>query len=334
MPNKVKYSIIIPVYNRPEEIDELLESLTHQSIKKFEVLVVEDGSTQRCDAVVDRYKSKLDIHYFFKENTGQGFSRNFGFERAKGDWLLVFDSDCLIPADYLAKVDAYLKEHPLDAFGGPDRAAESFTLVQKAISFSMTSLLTTGGIRGGKAKVGTFHPRSFNMGIKREVFEKTGGYIITRKGEDIEFSIRIAAHGFTVGLIPDAFVYHKRRTNFFQFFKQLHFFGAARINLARFYPKEVKLVHCFPSIFLLLLIVFLYAFLQDKAWGIMGLRLYFLYFLIIWVTATGRSENFAVGLLSVLAAFVQLTAYGIGFIQEALISLRGRLFPVQAKQNA
>jgi len=334
MSTKVNYSIIIPVYNRPEEIDELLESLTHQTFKRFEVIVVEDGSTLRCEDIVEKYKEQLNIHYFFKENSGQGFSRNFGFERAKGEWLIVFDSDCLIPKDYLAKVDHHIKEHPLDAFGGPDRAAESFTIIQKAISFSMTSLLTTGGIRGSKAKVGAFHPRSFNMGIRMEVFKKTGGYIITRKGEDIEFSIRIAEHGFTTGLIADAFVYHKRRTNFVQFFKQLHFFGTARINLGRFYPKEIKWVHFFPSVFVLGLLVCLYAYLQDKEWAIMGLRLYFLYFLVIWVTATGRSESFIVGLLSVVAAFVQLTAYGLGFIQEGVISLRDRLFPALAKQTS
>lgn len=328
------YSIVIPVYNRPEEIDELLESLTHQTIKDFEVIIVEDGSTKRCEEVITRYTNRLAIRYFFKENSGQGFSRNFGFEKANGEWLIVFDSDCLIPSDYLSKVDQYLKKHPLDAFGGPDRAAESFTVIQKAISFSMTSLLTTGGIRGSKAKVGTFHPRSFNMGIRRKVFEKTGGYILTRKGEDIEFSIRIAEHGFTVGLIPEAYVYHKRRTNFVQFFKQLHFFGTARINLGRYYPKEVRWVHCFPSVFLLGMIVLLYAYVQDKEWGIIGLRLYFLYFLIIWVTATGRSENFIVGLLSVVASFVQLTAYGLGFLQEAAISLHDKLLPARAKQNA
>jgi glycosyltransferase involved in cell wall biosynthesis len=334
MASKPAYSIIIPVYNRPDEIDELLESLTHQTVTDFEVLVIEDGSTRTCETIVKGYVDRLNVQYFFKENTGQGFSRNFGFERAEGDWLIVFDSDCVIPADYLAKVEKSLKIHPLDAYGGPDRAADTFTPVQKAISYSMTSLLTTGGIRGNKAKVGTFHPRSFNMGIRREVFEKTSGYIITRKGEDIEFSIRIAENGFKIGLIPDAFVYHKRRTNFLQFFKQLHFFGTARINIGRFYPQEVKLVHFFPSVFVTVLVVMLWAYLQDKVWGLVGLRIYLLYFIIVWLTATGRAENFWVGILSVVAAFVQLTAYGIGFIQEGLIFLLDRLFPAQAKQTA
>ncbi|MCP4457517.1 MAG: glycosyltransferase [Cytophagales bacterium] len=317
---KPKYSIIIPVYNRPQEVDELLESLTKQTFQDFEVLIIEDGSSLSCEDVVEGYQGKLAVKYFFKENSGQGFSRNYGFERVKGDWFLVFDSDCLIPEDYLQLVDEHLKVNELDAYGGPDRAAESFTSVQKAISYSMTSFLTTGGIRGGKTKMGSFHPRSFNMGIKREVFEKTGGYKITRKGEDIEFSIRISENGFKVGLIPEAFVYHKRRTNFIQFFKQLHFFGTARINIGRFYPKEIKAVHLFPVIFLIGFGFSLFGTLFGLKIGLIGLRLFLLYFLAIWISATGRTENFLVGLLSIVASFIQLAAYGLGFIQEKLTS--------------
>jgi glycosyltransferase involved in cell wall biosynthesis len=328
------YSIVIPVYNRPDEVDELLDSLTKQTFTSFEVLIIEDGSTDRCEDVVSTYKDRLSISYYFKENSGQGFSRNYGFERAKGQWLIVFDSDCIIPKDYLAIVDDYLQKHEIDAYGGPDEAAESFTLVQKAISYSMTSFLTTGGIRGGAMKVGKFHPRSFNMGIRKEVFEKTGGYIITRKGEDIEFSIRIVENGFKTALITDAFVYHKRRTNFIQFFKQLHFFGTARVNIGRFYPRQVKLVHLFPSLFVLGLLVFLLAEYYDKKWAMPGLRIYLLYFISVFLTATGRTENFLVGVLSVFAAFVQLTAYGIGFLQELAISVRDRLLRLVAKPSA
>ena len=319
-----KYAIIIPVYNRPLEVRELLESLTKQTFSDFEVLIVEDGSTETCEKVVLDFEKKLDIRYFFKENSGQGFSRNFGFEKANGQWFLVFDSDCLIPENYLQIVDDYLKEDSLDAYGGPDKATESFTPVQKAISYSMTSFLTTGGIRGGKTKVGTFHPRSFNMGIKRTVFEKTGGYKITRKGEDIEFSIRIAENGFNVGLIQDAFVYHKRRTDFVEFFKQLHFFGTARINIGRFYPKEIKFVHLFPGLFLIGFCLSFTGAIFGLKFGMIGLRMFLLYFLAIWITATGKMENFLVGLLSVIASFVQLTAYGSGVIVESLTSLRGK----------
>lgn len=313
-----KYSVIVPVYNRPDEVDELLESLTRQSFKDFEILIIEDGSSIKCEDRVRKYEDQLAVQYFFKENSGQGFSRNFGFQRASGEWLIVFDSDCLIPSDYFEHLEKYLAKDSLDAFGGPDRAAESFTWVQKAISYSMTSPLTTGGIRGNKTKVGRFHPRSFNMGIRKEVFEKTGGYIITRKGEDIEFSIRIGEAGFKVGLIPEAFVFHKRRTNFSQFFKQLHFFGTARINIGRFYPKEVKFVHWFPAVFTLGLLICCLAWFLGYKLGLYGLRVYLLYFVGIFLFATGKTENFAVGFLSVIASFVQLTAYGSGFIQEGL----------------
>ena len=235
------FSIIIPLYNRPQEIDELLSTLTRQTYTQFEVLIIEDGSKEDARDIVERYSNKLDIRYFYKENEGQGFSRNYGFERAKGDYFIVFDSDCLIPSGYLETVKNYLYEYDLDAYGGPDAAHTSFTPVQKAISYSMTSPFTTGGIRGNKKRLGgQFHPRSFNMGISREVWERTGGFILTRLGEDIEFSIRIHKAGFKIGLIPTAVVYHKRRTNFKQFYKQLHFFGRARINIYRFFPSELK----------------------------------------------------------------------------------------------
>jgi len=215
-----RYSIIIPVFNRPTEVDELLESLHHQTVQDFEVLIIEDGSDNDCKDVVKKHQDRLNIRYFYKENSGQGFSRNYGYERAHGEWMIVFDSDCIIPPHYLQSVEDYLAENAVDAFGGPDRAHENFTPVQKAISYSMTSLFTTGGIRGGKKHIGVFHPRSFNMGIRKAVFEKTGGYILPKKGEDIEFSIRIIENGFTTALIEDAYVYHKRRTHFGQFFTQ------------------------------------------------------------------------------------------------------------------
>ena len=219
----VKYSVIIPVYNRPDEVDELLESLINQTFTDFEVLIIEDGSVRPCEDVVKKYETRLAVSYYFKPNSGQGFSRNFGFERAKGSYFIVFDSDCLIPTHYFQAVETALVQHGFDAFGGPDRAHESFTDLQKAISYSMTSFFTTGGIRGSKKAIGGFHPRSFNMGISRAVYEKTKGYIITGMGEDIEFSIRVQANGFSTGLIEEAYVFHKRRTSFSQFWKQLHF---------------------------------------------------------------------------------------------------------------
>ncbi|MEP5612156.1 MAG: glycosyltransferase [Cyclobacteriaceae bacterium] len=316
-----KYSVVIPVYNRPEETDELLESLTHQTYKDFEILIIEDGSTVSCQSIVDSYKTRLNVTYFFKENSGQGFSRNYGFERAKGEWLIVFDSDCIIPSGYFQLVDKFLATNELDAYGGPDKAASDFTLVQKAISYSMTSFFTTGGIRGGKKHVGAFHPRSFNMGIKREVFEKTGGYILPKKGEDIEFSIRIIANGFKTGLIPEAFVYHKRRTNFQQFFKQLHFFGTARINVFRFYKKELKLVHFFPSAFFIGLLASIIFHWMVPVFGMIGLAVYGVYAFILFIDAIMKTKSVAVGFLALVASFVQLIAYGMGFLKEGMIYL-------------
>src|SRR5690606_32163135 len=247
------FSIIIPLYNRPQEIDELLFTLEQQDYKNFEVLIIEDGSKQDARSIAESYSDKINIQYFYKENAGQGFARNYGFERAKGDYFIIFDSDCLIPTDYLNVVYDYLKEHDLDAYGGPDAAHGSFTPIQKAISYSMTSPFTTGGIRGNKKHIGTFHPRSFNMGVSRKAWEQVGGFKLTRLGEDIEYSIRIQEAGFKIGLIPDAKVFHKRRTDFKQFYKQLHFFGRARINIYKHFPAELKIVHFLPSAFVVCL---------------------------------------------------------------------------------
>jgi len=317
------FSIIIPLYNRPQEIDELLFTLVQQDYEQFEVLVIEDGSTLDAEGIVASYQDKLNLRYFRKMNEGQGFTRNFGFERAKGDYFIVFDSDCLIPVDYLKIVNHYLTHYPLDAYGGPDAAHESFTPIQKAISYSMTSPFTTGGIRGNKKHIGQFHPRSFNMGISRGVWEKVGGYKLTRLGEDIEYSIRIHEAGFKIGLIPDAKVYHKRRTNFYQFYKQLHFFGRARINIYKHFPSELKLVHFFPALFTLFLgFTFLSNFLQavfilPTAYITQICNfLLALYVLLLFVHAWVKTGSVKVSFLSVAAAFIQLIAYGMGFIQD------------------
>lgn len=312
------YSLIIPVYNRPEEIAELLQSLTKQSYSNFEVIIVEDGSTQTCKSKVEQFAEKLDIRYFFKENTGQGFSRNFGFEKAKGDYFIVFDSDCIIPDSYLQTVEEYLSKMQLDAFGGPDKADKSFTITQKAINYSMTSIFTTGGIRGNKKHAGTFHPRSFNMGISREVYDRTGGYIITRMGEDIEFSIRIINEGFKVGLIEEAFVYHKRRTSLRQFSNQLHFFGRARINIGRFFPNELKLIHFFPIVFLTGWLTILIAWFVYKPLFLTGLLLGSVYYGLIFIDSTIKNSSILVGGLSIVTATVQLSAYAIGMLEEML----------------
>ena len=312
------YSIIIPVYNRPDELDELLESLTYQHYSDFEVLVIDDGSKPPCKQIADRYGDKLDIRYFYKENSGQGFSRNFGFERARGDYFIVFDSDCLIPEEYLEIVDAYIQKHNIDCWGGPDRAHPDFSPMQKAINVSMTSLFTTGGIRGEKRQAGSYLPRSFNMGIGREVYDKTGGYIITRMAEDLEFSVRIQKLGFKTALIPEAYVYHKRRTNLVDFFKQLHFFGRARINLSKFHPEQVEPVHYLPTIFLLGLIVTLALFVLNIPYLKYLILLYILFAAALFIESMGREKSVKIALIAVSAAFIQLTAYSIGFMSEWL----------------
>lgn len=310
------FSIIIPLYNRPQEIKELLETLTCQTYTRFEVLVIEDGSVNDARAIVESFADKLDVKYFVKPNSGQGFSRNYGFERAKGDYFIIFDSDCLIPSNYLEIVNDNLAAHYLDAYGGPDDAHPSFTPVQKAISYSMTSPFTTGGIRGNKKGIGQFHPRSFNMGVSRQVWEKAGGFIITRSGEDIEYSIRIHNMGFKIGLIPEAKVYHKRRTSFLQFYKQLHFFGRARINVYKFFPSELKAVHFFPAVFTLGLTFTIIANLFS--WPIAKLANYLLliFILLIYFHSWSKNKSVKVAFLSIIAAFIQLTAYGLGFMQD------------------
>ncbi|OEJ99451.1 glycosyltransferase [Roseivirga misakiensis] len=316
------YSVVIPVYNRPEEVRELLTSLLDQTFKNFEVLIIEDGSTNKCDQVVEEFNHQLNIRYYFKENSGQGFTRNYGFKKAKGDYLIVFDSDCLIPNHYFQTVDDFLEVNSIDAFGGPDSAHPSFNTLQKAISYSMTSPFTTGGIRGNKKHVGKFHPRSFNMGISRKVFEETGGYRLTRMGEDIEFSIRVINAGFKTGLIESAYVYHKRRTSISQFYKQLHFFGRARVNVNRFFPGEMKLIHLLPAVFTLGFIGWLSTYLwSDLLFKIGGLTISF-FFLAILIHSSLKTKNIAVGFASICTAFVQLFAYGMGLITEK-ISPRG-----------
>lgn len=318
------FSIIIPLYNRPDEIKELLHSLLSQTYQDFEVIIVEDGSTRPAKHIIERYADRLDVKYFFKENEGQGKARNYGFERAKGDFFIVFDSDILVPADYLQKVKDAIARNGWDAFGGPDAAHESFTPIQKAISYSMTSPFTTGGIRGNKKHVGQFHPRSFNMGISREVYEKTGGYKLSRRSEDIEFSIRMIQSGFKVGLIPEAFVYHKRRTSFSQFYKQTNAFGKGRIDISILYPSELKLVHMLPAAFtvglitLIVLNIINFMIFTDVVWLQFLVRVGNLfiisYTLLLLVHAILTTKSLKVGVYGVVAAYTQLIAYGTGFL--------------------
>jgi glycosyltransferase involved in cell wall biosynthesis len=313
-----KYSVVVPVYNRPQEINELLASLTRQTYKSFEVVLVEDGSTQTSEEIIKKYSSSLSIQYYVKSNSGPGPSRNFGFKRAKGEYFVVFDSDCILPDHYFEAVEKSLKEFSWDAWGGPDRGHDNFTTLQQAMGYTMSSFLTTGGIRGGKKSVGSFQPRSFNMGISRKVFEKTQGFKFDRFAEDIEFSIRMKSLGFKVGLIPDAYVFHKRRTSLRQFYNQVFNFGRGRILVGKAHPGEVKLTHWFPSFFFLgLLAIPFLAFLRFWLSAAASM-IYAIYFLAIAVDAWRVTHSIAVSLLSIPSAFVQMVGYGTGFLKEKL----------------
>ncbi len=305
------FSIIIPLYNRPAEIRELLDSLTQQTYKHFEVVVVEDGSTEKSEEIVASFRDRLEAKYFFKENSGPGLSRNYGAARASGDYFIFLDSDCIVPATYLQEIEDELAEHPVDAFGGPDRAHESFTDLQKAINYSMTSILTTGGIRGKKKSMEKFHPRSFNMGFSRRVFEVTGGFSGMRFGEDIDMSIRIMEAGFQTRLFPAAYVYHKRRTSWKKFFKQIYNSGIARINLYLLHPASLKVVHLLPACFVGGVLVLVIGAFWISVWALLPLLLWVC---LIFIDSLIENKNIVVALYSICASFIQLFAYGIGFI--------------------
>ncbi len=326
----MKYSFIVPVFNRPDEVDELLASLCSQTAKDFEVIIVEDGSKKTCKDVCEKYASILDLHYYYKENSGPGQSRNYGVERAHGQWVIILDSDVVVPPNYLESVQQQTLPQ-LVCWGGPDAAHPSFTPVQKAISYSMTSFFTTGGIRGGKKKMDKFYPRSFNMGIRRDVYLELGGFSKMRFGEDIDFSYRIVEAGYEPKLFPEAWVWHKRRTDFRKFFRQVYNSGIARINLEKRHPGTLKLVHLLPTVFtigviLLILvgafgrIMMVYGQPDDfRLWYwvvIAALSPIMLYALLILIDSTRQNRSFHVGLLSIPAAFTQLMGYGLGFIES------------------
>ena len=309
-------------------MDELLESLSNQTLKDFEVIIVEDGSKKNCKDVCDKYADILALHYYAKENSGPGQSRNYGAERANGDYLLILDSDVVLPEGYIQTVEDTLRETSAEAFGGPDAAHPSFTPVQKAISYSMTSFFTTGGIRGGKTKLDKFYPRSFNMGIRRDVYLQLGGFSKMRFGEDIDFSYRIVEAGYRPRLFPEAWVWHKRRTDFRKFFRQVYNSGIARINLEKRHPGTMKLVHLLPTVFTVGVIGLILISAVGRAlmhyvdrdqfyWMCFAPWIpIILYSLLICADSTIKNKSLKVGLLSVPAAFVQLMGYGLGFIES------------------
>lgn len=309
-----RISFVVPVFNRRAEVEELLDSMTRQTRGGFGVILVEDGSTDRCEDVAAAYADRLDVQYFFKPNSGPGQSRNYGFERAQGDYCIFLDSDCVLPPGYFAAVTEALAARPLDAFGGPDRAREDFTDVQKAIDYAMTSPLTTGGIRGSSEKLEKFHPRSFNMGYSREVFKRTGGFSKLRFGEDIDMSIRIHRAGFSTGLIREAYVYHKRRATLRQFFKQVHNSGIARINLYKLYPDSLRIVHWAPAVFTVGLAG---ALVLGWVVGLWTLIPFAAYAALLFIGAFRRTRSPRVAALATVASFVMLVGYGTGFLTAA-----------------
>ncbi len=311
---QLNFSIIIPVFNRPNEIDELLQSLTLQDFQEdFEVLIIEDGSTEKSDLVVNKYQKKLNFSYFFKQNSGAGDSRNFGMKQASGNYFIILDSDVMVSSHYLSAIKKSLESNFTDAFGGPDAAHHSFTTLQKAINYSMTSILTTGGIRGKKQAVGKFQPRSFNMGISKNAFEKTNGFSTMKIAEDIDLTFRLWENGLKTQLISNAFVYHKRRSSLRDFYNQTYKFGKARPFLNQKYPKSAKITYWFPSIFLVgfdigMILLF---------FGIPHLTAFYaLYFTLIFLDSLIQNQNLKVAFLSIVTTFTQFLGYGLGFLES------------------
>ncbi|MFI3298256.1 MAG: glycosyltransferase [Rikenellaceae bacterium] len=309
----MRYSIVIPLFNRPSEISELLESLVHQSLPLdglAEVVVVEDGSTISSQQVIELYSERLTIKYLTKENEGPALARNFGVEHSQGEWLIFLDSDTVMPEGWLEAVDRGVKRGDIDAWGGADRASADFTPVQKAINYSMTSMLTTGGIRGKKKSAEKFHPRSFNMGMKRELFLKVGGFSAMRFGEDIDLSIRLMQAGARTVLLPEAWVYHKRRVDFRKFYRQVRASGVARVWLSKRHRGSLKIVHLFPMCFVWFVVATVVgAAFTPWAWSLLGL-----WAAMITLDSSVRNGGIEIGILSLVASFVQLWGYGVGFM--------------------
>ena len=313
---QLQFSFIIPVYNRPDETQELLQSFVGlKTDAKFEIVIVEDGSTISSKEVVNAFSSKLNISYYFKENSGPGDSRNFGMHHAKGNYFIILDSDCILPDNYLYEVEKNLKANYVDCFGGPDAAHHSFSNLQKAINFSMTSFITTGGIRGHKNSLDTFQPRSFNMGISKEAFLASKGFGFIHPGEDPDLSIRLWDLGYKTTLIPEAFVYHKRRISWSKFYKQVNKFGLVRPILNSWHPSTKKITYWFPTLFSLgFLIAILFLIFQMHFFII----LYTFYFVLAFLIALFTTKNIKVSLLAVIAIGIQFFGYGFGFLKSTL----------------
>lgn len=314
---QINYSFIIPVFNRPQEVKELLESFVNLNFEtNFEIVIVEDGSTETSEKVIEQFSEKLSISYYFKQNSGPGDSRNFGMKRAIGDYFIILDSDCLLPPHYLATVDAFLQKNYFHCFGGADAAHESFTPLQKAINYAMTSFFTTGGIRGNVRSVNSFEPRSFNMGISKEAFLKTGGYSKIHPGEDPDLSQRILKAGFDTTFLPNAYVYHKRRISWEKFYLQVKKFGLVRPILNKWHPSASKITFWFPTFFVLFVLFSLLTSIFIAPWFLLPIVSYLI---LIFIDSSAKNRSLYIGLLTLRAVFVQFFGYGIAFLKSSFL---------------
>ena len=314
---QLEFSFIIPVYNRPDEIDELLHSFVNlETSLDYEIVIIEDGSTEKSKDIVEKYASQLNISYYFKTNSGPGDSRNFGMQKAKGNYFIILDSDCILPKQYLEAVVAGLSKDYVDCFGGPDSAHSSFSNLQKAINFAMTSYITTGGIRGGKKSVDTFQPRSFNMGLSKKAFIETKGFGNIHPGEDPDLSIRLWKLGYKTMLIPEAFVYHKRRISWSKFYKQVNKFGLVRPILNKWHPETKKITYWFPTLFSLgFLISIVLCFFNFNTL----LYIYLVYFLLAFIMALMSTKSIFIAFQALAAICIQFFGYGYGFIKTTFV---------------
>ncbi|MBV7270204.1 glycosyltransferase [Winogradskyella luteola] len=318
----ISFSFIIPVYNRPNEIKELLESFCLlEGDYTYEIVIVEDGSTETSEAIVNTYRQKLNLSYYYKPNSGPGDSRNFGMQKANGDYFIILDSDVILPPQYLREVKTFLDKTYYDCFGGPDAAHSSFSNLQKAINFAMTSFITTGGIRGGDKQLEDFQPRSFNMGLSKKAFLDSGGFGKIHPGEDPDLSLRLQKLGHKTVLIKGAYVFHKRRISWSKFYKQVYKFGKVRPIINQWHPNSKSLVYWFPTFFSLGLLVSIVLFIFNVKWPI---YLYGLYFFIAFVMALFSTINFIVAIEAVFAIIIQFFGYGYGFLKSTynLVVLR------------
>ncbi len=315
------FSIILPTYGRPEEVTAFLESICRQNYQDFEVIIVDGTPNDVLHPVIDKFRKQINLTYFHERGLGASESRNLGCKKAKGDFVVFIDSDCIVPEDYLVKINAFLKKNKADAFGGPDAAAPDFTVQQKAVNYAMTSFLTTGGIRGKKTHVGKFQLRGFNMGIKKDVFFKVGGYSGMQVAEDIDLSMRLIKAGYITALIPEAHVYHRRKTNLKLFFRQMYFHGKGRIDLHLKHGDALKPVHLLPAFFVLFIATGIISVFVHQYITMAFAFVLLLYILALLIDSAVKNKSLLVGMASVIASFEMHVAYGLGVMRNIFMRM-------------